>query len=184
MLLQRDAVSLSLFDNEVKSHIPRTGNMNSVHNIMSVLSKFTANGQTNIGAILHQLAGQIKRKGIVIIISDFLDEEDTLLEGLQHVRFGGSEVVVFHLMDPFELEFPFRGMVEFEGLEAVGDPEKLMVQPQQIRKTYLESLEAWKTKIREGCERNNCHYVLINTSQPLHEALTAYLAFRLRTSTR
>lgn len=184
VLLQRDAVSLSVFDKEVKSHIPRTGNMNSVHNIMSVLSRFVADGQTNIGAILHQLAGQIKRKGIVLVISDFLDDEETALEGLQHVRFGGSEVVVFHLMDPFELEFPFRGMVEFEGLEAVGAPEKLMVEPQQIRKSYLEALEAFKRKIREGCERNNCHYVLINTSQPLHEALTAYLAFRRRTSTR
>jgi len=183
VLLQRDAVAVSVFDKEVKSHIPRTGNMNSVHNIMSVLARFVADGATNIGAILHQLAGQIKRRGIVIVISDFLDDEDAILEGLQHVRFGGSEVVVFHLMDPFELEFPFKGMVEFEGLEAVGDVEKLLVQPQQIRKSYLDAMEAWKTKIREGCERNNCHYVLINTSQPLHEALTAYLAFRLRTST-
>src|SRR3954469_22864130 len=69
ILLQRDAVALSLFDKEVKSHIPRTGNMNAVHNIMSVLSKFQADGTTNIGAILHQLAGQIKRRGIVLIIS-------------------------------------------------------------------------------------------------------------------
>ena len=179
ILLQRDAVSVTVFDTATRRYVPRTGNMASIHNIMGVLANFTATGETNIGAALHDLAGQIKRKGVVVIISDFLDNEDAVLEGIQHVRFGGSEVVVLHVMDPFELEFPFRGMVEFEGLEKI---PKLMTRPQEIRKSYMAGLNAWKTKIREGCEKQNCHYVLMDTSHPIHEALTGYLAFRLRTS--
>jgi uncharacterized protein (DUF58 family) len=181
VLQQRDAISLGVFDTGMKSYIPRTGNMASIHNIMSVLANFQADGETNIASILHELSGQLKRKGIIVLISDFLDNEDAMLEGLQHVRFGGSEVVVFHVMDPFELTFPFKGMVEFEGLEKI---PKIMARPAEIRKSYLAQLELFKTRIREGCERNNCHYTLVNTSQPLNEMLSAYLAFRLRTSAR
>jgi uncharacterized protein (DUF58 family) len=181
ILLQRDAVSLTVFDTATRGYVPRTGNMASIHNIMAVLAGFAATGETNVAAALHDLAGQIKRKGVTVLISDFLDDEDALLDGIQHVRFGGSEVIVFHVMDPFELEFPFRGMVEFDGLEKI---PKLMTRPQEIRKSYLAGLTAWKDKIREGCERQNCHYVLMDTSHPIHEALTAYLAFRMRTSHR
>jgi len=184
VLLQRDAVSLSVFDEAVKTYVPRTGNMASIHNMMGILANFVADGKTNIATILHDLAGQIKRKGIVIIISDFLDDEEAVLEGIQHVRFGGSEVVVFHVLDPFELAFPFKGIVEFDGLEKMPGDEKILIEPQQIRKSYLEALGAWKTRIREGCEKNNCHYFLVDTSHPIHEILTGYLAFRLRTSAR
>ena len=131
--------------------------------------------------MLHELAGQIRRKGVTILISDLFDDEENVLKGIQHLRFGGSEVIVFHVLDPFELEFPFQGMVEFDGLEV---PEKLMTRPKEIRKSYLRELEAFRTRIREGCERQNSHYVLVNTLQPLHEMLSAYLAFRLRTHTR
>jgi uncharacterized protein (DUF58 family) len=181
VLLQRDAVTVGVFDNAMRSFVPRTGNMASIHTIMSVLADFEANGQTNIGAILHDLSSQIKRKGIVIVISDFLDSEDAILESIQHVRFGGSEVIVLHVMDPFELTFPFKGMVEFDGFET---PSKIMARPMEIRKSYLAQVEAFKTKIREGCERNNCHYLLVDTSHALNEVLTGYLAFRMRTSAR
>lgn len=179
VLLQRDAVSVGVFDQTMQKYVPRTGNLASIHNIMGVLADFEPTGSTGIGAVLHDVAGQIKRKGIVILISDFFDDEEAILEGIQHVRFGGSEVIVLHTMDPFELEFPFKGLVEFEGLENI---PKLMTRPQEIRRSYLREVEAFRTRIREGCERNNVHYTLVNTGQPLHEVLTAYLAFRLRTA--
>ena len=94
--------------------------MASVHAIMSRLAAFDPVGQTGIGSILHEMAGQIRRKGIVILISDLFDDERAIQDGLQHLRFGGHEVIVFHVMDPFELEFPFGGMVEFDGLEREG----------------------------------------------------------------
>ena len=181
ILYQRDAVSLAVFDTQVASHIPRTGNLASIHNVMAMLSAFNPTNQTNIGRVLHDFAAQTKRKGISIVISDFFDDEAAILEGIQHLRFGGNEVIVFHLMDPFELEFPFKGNIEFEGLEAI---PKILAQAHEIKKGYLREVNAFCTRIREGCERNNCHYTLVNTRNPLHETLTSYLAFRLRTTTR
>ena len=181
ILHQRDAVAVSLFDTMMRNSIPRTGTLASIHNIMTVLAGFDPASQTNIGSVLHDMAGQIRRKGIVILISDLFDDEEKILEGIQHLRFGGNEVIVFHTLDPCELDFPFTGMVEFIGLE---DLPRLMCRPKEIRKSYLREMGAFRARIKEGCERNNVHYVLVNTGQPLHEVLSGYLAFRLRTTTR
>ncbi len=181
ILHQRDAVSIAMFDTAIRNYVPRTGNLASLHNIMNILADFNPTAQTNIAQVLHDMAGQIKRKGLVIIISDLFDDEQKILEGIQHLRFGGQEVVVFHTMDPFELEFPFQGLVEFEGLENL---PKVMTRPREIRKTYMAEVQAFQQRIREGCERNNVHYVLVDTSHALHEVLSGYLAFRLRTTTR
>ena len=179
ILLQRDAVTLGVFDAQMRTHVPRTGKLASIHNIMSVLAEFQATGQTNLGGVLHDLAGQIKRKGIVIVISDCLEDEEAILRGIQHLCFGGSEVILFHLMDAYELEFPFKGLIEFDGLEKI---PKLLARPADIRKSYLAQVEAFCRRLREGCEKNNCHYQLVNTSHALAEVLTGYLAFRRRTA--
>jgi uncharacterized protein (DUF58 family) len=181
ILHQRDAVAAGVFDTSMRGYVPRTGNINSIHNIMNVLAEFNPTQQTSIGPVLHDLAGQIRRKGMVIIISDLFDDEEKILEGIQHIRFGGSEVIVFHVMDPFELDFPFSGMVEFEGLEQI---PKILTRPREIRKSYLQAVEDFRRKIREGCERNNVHYMLVNTGHALHEVISGYLAFRLKTHTR
>lgn len=178
ILLQRDATSVSVFDSKVQSHIPRTGNLASIHNIMAALAAFEPSSTTAIGSVLHNVAGQIKCKGIVVLISDLFDDEQAILEGIQHLRFGGNEVIVFHTLDPYELEFPFKGMVEFEGLESV---DRRTTRPAEIRKSYLRELQQFQTRLREGCERNQSHYVLVNTAHPLVEVLTGYLVFRQRT---
>ena len=179
ILHQRDATALGMFDTTVRDYAPRSDNLATIHNLMARLAAFEPKEQTNIAAVLHEMARQIRRKGLVIVISDFFDDEAKVLEGIQHLRFGGNEVVVFHLMDPYELEFPFTGQVEFDGLEGI---DKIQTRPAEIRKSYLREVDAFRQRLREGCERNNCHYTLVNTAQPLHEVLSAYLAFRLRTT--
>jgi len=181
ILHQRDAVALALFDTAVRDYTPRSDNLGTIHNLMTKLAAFEPKEQTNIGAVLHDMAHQIRRKGIVIVLSDFFDDEQKVLDGIQHLRFGGNEVIVFHVLDPYELEFPFLGLVEFEGLEGI---PKILTRPSEIRKSYLREVEAFRLRLREGCEKNNCHYVLVNTAQPLHEVLSGYLAFRLRTTTK
>ena len=181
VLHQRDATALGLFDVTVRDYAPRSDNLGTIHNLMARLAAFDPKEQTSIAAVLHEMARQVRRKGIVILISDFFDDEARILEGIQHLRFGGSEVVVFHLMDPWELDFPFTGQIEFEGLEQI---PKLQTRPAEIRKSYLREVQGFLERLRGGCERNNCHYTLVNTAQPLHEVLSAYLAFRLRTTTR
>jgi uncharacterized protein (DUF58 family) len=177
ILLQRDAVSLALFDSAVREHAPRSDTRETIHRLMTMLARFAPQEKTNIGHVLHEVAGQIRRKGIVIIISDFFDDERQVLNGLQHLRFGGHEVIVFHLLDPYELEFPFAGLVEFEGLETAN---LLLTRPAEIRKSYLRELESFCARLREGCERNQCHYVQVNTARALTEVLGGYLAFRRR----
>jgi uncharacterized protein (DUF58 family) len=181
ILMQRDAAALALFDSEVRDYAPRSDNKASIHSIMTRLAAFEPKAQTNIAAVLHDMARQIRRKGIVIIISDFFDDEQKILDGIQHLRFGGNEVIVFHTMDPYELEFPFVGLVEFDGLEQM---PKILTRPIEIRKSYLREVEGFRQRLRDGCERNNCHYLLVNTAQSLHEVLSGYLAFRARTITK
>jgi uncharacterized protein (DUF58 family) len=179
ILHQRDAAALGIFDQSMRDYSPRSDNRSTIHRLMARLAAFQPAQQTNISTVLHDMANQLRRKGIVIVISDFFDDEAKVLEGIQHLRFGGHEVVCFHVMDPYELEFPFTGLVEFEGLENI---PKILTRPAELRKTYLREVEAFRNRLREGCEKNQSHYLLVNTKEPLYEVLSGYLAFRLRTA--
>jgi len=178
ILNQRDAISLTLFDNAVQKFIPRTGNLASVHNVMKTLADFKPEQTTSIAPVLHQIARTNPRRGIVVLISDLFDDEEKIMDGIQHIRFGGHEVIVLHVLDDAEINFNLKGNAEFIGLENTG---RLTTRPNDIRKSYLKNFNAFLTRIREGCERNKVHYLQVDTSTPLNETLTAYLAFRQRT---
>ena len=179
ILHQGDAVALGIFDSELRDYAPRSDSKASMHAIMTRLAAFQGTQTTNVASVLHEMARQIRRKGIVIVISDCFDDEQQILEGIQHLRFGGHEVILLHTLDPYELEFPFQGLVEFQGLET---PALLQTRPADIRKSYQQELQAFTQRLREGCDRNHCHYLMVNTSHPLDEVLSGYLAFRMRTS--
>ena len=179
ILHQRDAVALGIFDENMRDYAPRSDNKGTIYNIMGRLAAFDGTEKTDIAKTLHDLAVQLRRKGIVIIISDFFDEEDAILDGIQHLRFGGHEVIVLHTLDPDELDFPFQGLVEFHGLEQI---PKLLTRPAEIRKTYQRVFGDFMKRIRRGCENNHVHYVQVDTSQPLSQVLSSYLTFRLRTA--
>lgn len=181
ILHQRDAVALGIFDAAICDFAPRSDSKGSLQPILNRLASFQPRGRTAIGSVLHDVAHQTRRKGLVILISDLFDDEGQVLSGLQHLRFDGHEVLVFHVMDPWELEFPFAGLVEFEGLEG---GSRLLTRPAEIRRSYLREVEAFRARLKDGCERNQCHYVPIHTAQPLHEVLSGYLAFRLKTTAR
>jgi hypothetical protein len=82
------------------------------------------------------------------------------------------------VLDPYELNFPFNGSVEFHGLEGAG---RILTRPSELKKSYLAAMKMFTEKMRDGCERNGCHYLKVDTSQPWHEVLSGYLAFRERT---
>ena len=128
---------------------------------------------------MHQFSDRIARRSVVVLVSDLLDKPEKILEGLNHLRFARHEVLVFHVMDPYELEFPFDGQVKFEGLEGY-DP--ILCQPRMLRKEYLEALNKHILAVKTACERNKVDYALINTAQPLEIALQTFLHSRaLRT---
>ncbi len=178
VLLQRDAVAVQIFDSQIRERQPRTDSMAKIHEIMLKLAGFEPKAGTNVAQMLHDLALQIKRKGIVILISDLFDEEQKIVEAIQHLRFDGHEVLIFHIMDHAEVTFDFTGTVEFIGLE---NGPRVTTQPQGLRKSYLQEVGAFRERVRLDCERNKCHYIFVDTSQPWHEVLSAYLASRQHT---
>jgi uncharacterized protein (DUF58 family) len=181
ILLQRDAVALHVFDTEMRETMTRTDNIAKIHTIMDRLAAFEATQQTRLGSALSDIARMTKARGIVVVISDLFDDEEAFEKGVQQIRFGGSEVVVFHVMDPYELEFPFEGIVEFIGLEEM---PRLKTNPAAIRKSYLESMNAFRQRVRGICDRSGSHYILANTKFPLGEMLSGYLAFRHKVAAR
>lgn len=175
ILQQRDAVALNVFDTQIREHIPRTDNPGKIHEIMHRLAAFESVEGTRIARALRDLASALKSRGIVIVISDLFDDEDQFQKGVERLRFQGSEVIVFHVLDPYEIEFPLKGTVKFVGLE--GAPE-LQTSPQSIRKSYLAEFNQFRTRVRHICERAGAHYILADTGVPLSETLSEYLAFR------
>ncbi len=174
---QRDAVGMGVFDDQVRAYIEPKSTFSVITRIERELEQVPREpsdvARTNIAAILHEFANRIPRRGFVILFSDLLDDADAYLEGINHLRFRGHNVVVFHVLDTAELTFPYGGTTRFEGLEDDGD---LLTQPLRVRNAYLEALEAFLRKVRLACERAGVDYVLADTSQPLDATLTGYLA--------
>ncbi|MEA3212648.1 MAG: hypothetical protein QOE70_5705 [Chthoniobacter sp.] len=175
ILVQRDAVALALVDTQLREYLPRTDSMARLQHIMDRLAAFQATGGTKLGTALEQVSREARRRGIVILISDFFDDEEGLVKGLERLTFAGNEVVVFHTLDPFELTFPFDGMWKFRDLES---EVEVKTSPAEIRKAYLQTFDAFRTRIRHICEKFQAHYVLADTGKSLSETLSCYLAFR------
>ncbi len=181
VLLQRDAVAVSIFDNETREHFARTDNLGQIHHIMDRLASFEATQKTNIGGAMSDLSRMTKSRGIVVVLSDLFDDEEGFIRGLRQLRFAGHEVIVFHVMDPQELDFPFRGRVEFVGLEGAATIETA---PADIRMSYLKEVNAMLQRMRLACDHAGSHYVLANSGHALGEVLSAYLVFRQKVCAR
>jgi uncharacterized protein (DUF58 family) len=177
ILRQRDAVSLSVFDAVWRRQLPPSSQPSHVQAILHALESTQPQAKTAIGPLLHELAERVRRRGLVFLISDCLDEVADLLEGLRHLRYQGHEVTVFHILHPDELHFPFHGTVRFDGME---DAEQYLTRPQLIRSAYLRAFRDYLRELQAGCAGHQCEYVLVNTLHPLRDLLTEYLARRLR----
>ena len=149
-----------------------------VQTILNTLESVKPKDKNAMGPLLHDIANQVRRRGLFFLISDCFDDVDSILGGLQHLRFGGHEVIVFHIPHPEEMDFPFKGMVKFDAME---EKMHLLTRPQLVRPTYMRALKKYLEDLQTGCERNRCDYVRMNTGKPLEESLTAYLARRLKT---
>jgi uncharacterized protein (DUF58 family) len=177
ILGQSDAVAVGIFDDEIREYIERSTLGVHVHRICDSLEKIEPHKKTDIGSIFARFAERMRRRGIVVIVSDLFDDVDSVMKGIQRFRFAGHEVIVFHLLDEYELTFPFEGLIRFQGLEEMGEA---LCHPRLLKKYYLEELGRYLTKVRDVCHRNNVDYVQVNTSTPVDVVLTAYLASRDR----
>ena len=174
---QRDAVGLITFDDKIGEYLPSRYRQGHMMQILRTLANVKLGERTSLARPISDLAFSLHRKGMVILISDLLDDEETVVKGLQHLRFKGNDVIVFHIMDNAELTFPFDRISEFEDAES---HETLAVAPQAIRESYLDQLEYFCSFYRRKCQASGIDYCLLNTSKPLDIALSSYLSKRAK----
>lgn len=176
LIRQQDSMGMVLFDNGIKKFIPASASPAHLRLILHELANVVPDQRTDVGTIFHDLAERIKRKGLIVIISDLFDDPEKLLFGLQHFRHKRHEVIVFQILDDFEMRFPFDSMTLFEGYEGW---QELLCDPRALRKGYMEEYEQFTEKMKRGCRNNKIDFVPINTKNPLDVVLSAYLATRL-----
>jgi len=171
VLKQRDSVGLSIFDSEVRAHLPPRSTMSIILQIDQLLRNIKPVPRSSIAKQLHDIAIMMKRRSVVVVISDLLSDVDDILAGLDHLRFDGHSVVVLHTLDPYELEFPFQGAWCFEGLEL---EEPVTTQADRIREEYLANFNQYMTKLRDGCAGSQVDYMTVDTSRPPNEVLSEF----------
>jgi len=175
MLHQGDQAGLVVFDNQVRQFIPPRGNARHFGVIVDALEALTPGADTDIAGVLHQIAERVRRRSMVILISDLFDDPERLLRGLQHFRHRRHEVIVLHLIDDAEVEFPFERVTLFEGIER---GEEVVVEPNVVAEAYRRRFRQFLDQVRRGCVEKNIDYYRMSLSEPFDKALTAYLARR------
>lgn len=178
VLKQRDSVGLSVFDSEVRAYSPPRSAMGIIVEIDRLLRDIKPTPKTTISRQLHDIALMMKRRSFVILISDLFADVSDIMAGLDHLRFDGHNVVVLHTLDPYEIEFPFKGTWRFEGLE---QEDPLTTQPERIRDDYLSSFNEYMTALKAGCVGANIDYKAVDISRPLDAVLTEFFAERAAT---
>ncbi len=174
---QRDAVALTLFDHEVVDAVPAGARSGHLRRVLSRLSRAEAGARSDVAMPLHRLAARMRRGGLVVLVSDLLDEPEGIVEGLKHLRFRGSDVLVFQVLDPAELTFPFESAARFRDLESA---EEVAVAPARVRRRYLAEIDALVGRYRDALRPADVDHHVLRTDRPLDTALLAYLATRGR----
>ena len=155
---QQDSVGLATFDREIRTLVQPSSNPSHIKQLLHVLDQSRPERKTSTGPIFHDLAERLKKRGVVLILSDLFDNVPSMLAGLKHFRHRRHEVVVFHVLDPAELDFPFRRTSLFKGLE--GMPDVLADPNSLLRPPTLKEFEAFTQAVRHGLPlKHNIDYV-------------------------
>lgn len=177
-LHQQDSVGLITADNLIRDFVPPRSTPSHLINIINTLEQRQAGGESQLTVLLHDIAQQITHRGLVIIISDFFENPEALISALHHFRHRRHEVLMLHVMDDDELNFPFRKWTLFQNMEL--PQHRLRLDPALMRRQYLDNLRKHLTALRRTAAELNISYSLFNTSNPFDDALSQYLANRMR----
>lgn len=175
LINQRDAIGLALYDTKIRTYLPPRSKPSYINEILKTLDSTTPENETGTSAALDMLAERIKRRGLVVIMSDFFDDPDSILNALKHFRHKNHEVIAFQVLDPREIDFKFGSASTFIDMET---KEEIITQPYHIQKIYSAAVEDFIHKIKTECRYHRIDYHLINTSQPFDKALREYLTKR------
>jgi uncharacterized protein (DUF58 family) len=172
MIGQRDATGLAIFDDKVRTILPPRLSQTHIKHILSELDELQPGGETDVAGPMNALADSQKRRGLMVVISDLLDNVDAIKSALQRFRFQGHDIMVFHVMDDAELNFPFSTMTQFKDLET---GVATLVSPEATRTVYMKELGRFLTTMEKACADVKADYKLFNTKTPLEVALSEYL---------
>jgi uncharacterized protein (DUF58 family) len=174
---QRDSVGLTAFDEDIVSMLPASSRVGHLRALLLTLDRLRLGRMTNVSKPLHLLADSLSKRGMVILISDLLDDPDAVIRGLKHFQFRGTDVIVFHILDRDEIEFPFERATRFEDLET---DEEVIAVPGAVRDHYVREMKALIERYRRDLGGAGIDYQLLDTSRPLELALMSYLSTRAR----
>ncbi len=174
-LQQQDSVGLATFDEKVVRYIRPAGQPSHLKEVFHLMDKSPPKRKTDMGQVFHDLAERFRKRGVVAVFSDFFDDVPRIVAGLKHFRHRRHEVIVFHILDPAELDFPFRDTTLFKGLE--GLPE-VLTEPHALRRAYQEEIGAFLDELKRSCRMVDIDYVPLRTDVELDGALSSYLASR------
>ena len=182
MMNQKDAVGLITFDEKIREHLPSRYRRGHLMRILRTLTRVQPGNRTNFMKPVTDLAFSLNRKSLIILISDLLDDqpndaEESVVKAIRRLRFKGNDVIVFHVMDDAELNFPFEQVSEFEDMESL---ETITTVPMAIRESYLHELNNFCSLCRKQCWNCGIDYHLLNTSEPMDSALSSYLMRRAK----
>jgi uncharacterized protein (DUF58 family) len=178
MTRQRDAVGLTAFNDAIVQMLPASARPGHLRALLVTLDRLQPDARTDVSRPLHQLADSLGKRGMVVLISDLLDDPAAVVRGLRHFQYRGSDVIVFHVLDPDELEFPFERPTRFEDLET---REEIMAVPGAVRSHYLRAIGELIDHYKRELGGVGIDYHLLPTSQPLELALMSYLSTRSKT---
>ena len=174
---QRDATGLIAFDERIAFRMPAGARPGHLHALLLALEQLKPGTKSDVGRPLHQLAEALVKRSLVVLISDLLDDPGPVIKGLRHLKFRGTDVVVFQVLDPNELTFPFKGPSRFRDLESA---EEVTADPAAVRTAYLRELAGLTLRYDRELRGSGIDYVQLDTSQPLDFALLSYLSARSR----
>ena len=175
VLQQQDSVGLALFDDAVRRYLKPSGQPSHLKELIHMLDVTPAREKSDLGAAMHDLSERFKKRGVIAIFSDLFDDVATIMSGLKHFRHRRHEVIVFHILDPAEIDFPFRDPTLFKGLEGLPD---VLADPYALRRAYKNELNGFLDAVKKGCRLIDIDYVPLRTDQSLDAPLSAYLASR------
>ena len=175
MIHQQDPVGLIAFDEKVSQSLAPKSKRSQLASILSLLARLQPRGPTEIAKSLHQVAGMLRHRSLVMIFSDMLADPEPIQKALHRLRYAGHDVIVFHILDEAEAMFPFDGMLELEDNET---RETLLVDAEGVKADYLEELAAFQDGYRQECFRARIDYVPLHTGMPFDKALMSYLLNR------
>jgi len=175
MIGQQDSVGLFTFDEKVRAYLPPKAKRTHLTDILSTLARTKPYGHTRLGAALHDVASRVRKRGLMILLSDLLDDQEDVIRGLHHLRFRGHDIIILQVLDHSEVAFEFDGQVRFEDPET-GD--SVATDPQAIQASYLEEIRGFIDEYRRQCQAVRADFTTVHNAMTFDKALIEFLAQR------